>query len=188
MFCKHCGTQIPDDSQLCPNCGAATSAAPVQSTPVQSAPASRSVALPASVNELVKNPPRWLIAVVAAVAVLAIWFCFIRKNPTKDLKEYVFLDYGVAPFETVVESIMPDAKWSSDSQGSGRYTVTVSGYYLEGQTPITIVFSAYYMGDTPVFQPISGQSKYMQSTDRYDLEDLIEEMYDMYADAYAFGW
>jgi len=183
MFCKHCGTQIPDDSQLCPNCGAAPSAAPIQS-----APAARSAALPASLSELMKNPPRWLIAAAAAVVILAIWFCFIRKNPVKDLKEYVFLDYGMAPFETVVESIMPDAKWTSDKQSGDNYTVTVSGFYVQGQTPITIVFSAYYMGDTPMFQPISGQSRYKQTTDPYDLDDMIEEMYDIYADAYAFGW
>lgn len=32
MFCKNCGTQIPDDSNVCPNCGTVLTQKPVQAS------------------------------------------------------------------------------------------------------------------------------------------------------------
>lgn len=50
MFCKKCGTQIPDNAAHCPNCGEAQSAAPQQAAAPASAPAPAPAAPKAPIN------------------------------------------------------------------------------------------------------------------------------------------
>lgn len=50
MFCKKCGTQIPDNAAHCPNCGEAQSAAPQQEAAPAPAPAPAAPKAPVNIN------------------------------------------------------------------------------------------------------------------------------------------
>ena len=67
MFCKKCGSQIPDGSTFCSECGAATDAVPVEST-------ANERSINAFVAKLTANKKRLtgIIAVGAAALVIAI--------------------------------------------------------------------------------------------------------------------
>ena len=73
MFCKNCGTQLPDDAHSCPECGVAI-AEPVQATEIP-----ESVAAPVAVAEVpLKKSKKGLIigiaiALVVVLAAVGIW-------------------------------------------------------------------------------------------------------------------
>ena len=204
MTCTNCGHPLPQDSRFCPACGAVQNTAPVQNapTPIQ-APAQPSAqetmqaaaqnmqAAKASVSTMMKNPPRWLIIAVIAVAVLGIWFFFIRKDPVKDLKEHVFLEYAeyaMVPFEDVASAMMPGANWSSNKLSDTNYQVTLSGFCLVEESMMSLTFSMNYVNDTPLVQLVSCSMGSWRTTDPSDLYWLLDEFYDEYSEMYRFGW
>lgn len=69
MFCKNCGTQLPDDTKFCPNCGSSTD----PNAPVK--PARNTV-----VNEKYQMPV-WKILYLVAVGILllSMIFLFVRN-------------------------------------------------------------------------------------------------------------
>ncbi|MGM9646935.1 MAG: zinc-ribbon domain-containing protein [Eubacteriales bacterium] len=69
MFCKNCGTQLPDDTKFCPNCGSSTD----PNAPVK--PARKTV-----VNEKYQMPV-WKILYLVAVGILllSMIFLFVRN-------------------------------------------------------------------------------------------------------------
>lgn len=85
MFCKKCGSQIPDNSAFCPECGAAVSAA--QAEPKAAEQPSNAPEAPAAKPAMNKHRLIGIIAVGAAALGVIIIFVAILAGGGKDWKK-----------------------------------------------------------------------------------------------------
>ncbi len=85
MFCKKCGSQIPDNSAFCPECGAAVSAA--QAEPEAAEQPSNAPEAPAAKPAMNKHRLIGIIAVGAAALGVIIIFVAILAGGGKDWKK-----------------------------------------------------------------------------------------------------
>ncbi len=116
MFCGNCGTQIPDGSKFCPNCGKAVEA-PVQvqnQAPVQAVPK--------------KGGTGKLIGIIAGVCVLilalgagTVFFIFGRKT-TINLNKYMTISYS--GYETIgkASAVFDSEKFEADYKDKIKFT------------------------------------------------------------------
>ena len=149
---------------------------PVESIPTP-APAGQGAA-PAK-----KAVPKWVLVVVIAAAAFAVFWFFIRKDPVQAVQEYIFTDYGSAPFGVVADTVLPGLSWSSTGSGS-NYTVTASGTYMF--VPVSLTFQVTYAGDYPYVRFLSAMALGEYETDAdYVIGDLYYEYYDRVP---GYGW
>lgn len=77
-FCGNCGTVIPEGSAVCPNCGAAVAAAPVEAEAPKANPL-----------EAIKGNKNIIIAAVAAVLVIVLAIVLFGSSPKSAAKKYL---------------------------------------------------------------------------------------------------
>ncbi len=211
-YCQNCGTQLADEAKFCRKCGApqpvetqpavpsaspaaeAASSAPAQSTPAapapqQAAPKAPETAQPVQAPQSVTTPapkqkfPRWVLVLLVLALVFAVYWFFIRKDPVQAVQEYIFTDYGSAPFGVVADTVLPGLSWSSTGSGS-NYTVTASGTYMF--VPVSLTFQVTYAGDYPYVRFLSAMALGEYETDvDYVIGDLYYEYYDRVP---GYGW
>ena len=211
-YCQNCGTQLADEAKFCRKCGApqpvetqpavpsaspaaeAASSAPAQSTPAapapqQAAPKTPETAQPVQAPQSVTTPapkqkfPRWVLVLLVLALVFAVYWFFIRKDPVQAVQEYIFTDYGSAPFGVVADTALPGLSWSSTGSGS-NYTVTASGTYMF--VPVSLTFQVTYAGDYSYVRFLSAMALGEYETDAdYVIGDLYYEYYDRVP---GYGW
>ena len=212
-FCRKCGAPQPVETQpavpsASPAAEAASSApaapepvpaqgtpsAPAQSapaapTPQQAAPKAPETAQPVPAPQSVTTPapkqkfPRWVLVLLVLALVFAVYWFFIRKDPVQAVQEYIFTDYGSAPFGVVADTVLPGLSWSSTGSGS-NYTVTASGTYMF--VPVSLTFQVTYAGDYPYVRFLSAMALGEYETDAdYVIGDLYYEYYDRVP---GYGW
>lgn len=79
MYCKECGTQIPEYAQTCPNCGAPVTKTTVQTTPTQSYGYEPSYALEPDVP----SPGLNILSFLVPIAGLILYLVERDKSPIK---------------------------------------------------------------------------------------------------------
>ena len=99
-----------------------------------------------------KQKPRWMVILLAVAVLAAAWWFFIRKDPVKDTQNYVF------------------------------YQVSVSGRVRGNEMFVTIVFGVSYQGSAAIVSPVRAESMYETVTDRDELSEIIEDLYETYSD------
>lgn len=183
MKCEHCGTEVVQGDQFCPNCGAGLSPASEEAPPGDAGAGSNPGRDRISGLEEVAPPTRerkkkldWkgiLYAVLAVVVlVVAIYSCAMdgKMDYVGSVKEYYtpFASLGVDyTCGQVFGRYMPEARWSAtEANGVGR--VTVSGP-LWGAETFEVRFDA---------EPVpneEGQAYYSVASGMYDTEILTPE-------------
>lgn len=143
MTCPQCGTDVPDGSAFCRNCGADLQTLQ-QAGASSSGAGGNGASVLSEVNAATKErkEKNWpkvkaIISLVVAIVVIGVWIyaCSIdgKINYVRSVQEHFtpFIEVGVDyTCGEVLGRYMPDAKWSS-SESDGIGHVTVSGPILE---------------------------------------------------------
>ena len=129
-----------------------------------------------------KQKPRWMVILLAVAVLAAAWWFFIRKDPVKDTQNYVFYQYGNLPLESVFDVVVPGASWSASKVNGNYYQVSVSGRVRGNEMFVTIVFGVSYQGSAAIVSPVRAESMYETVTDRDELSEIIEDLYETYSD------
>ena len=137
MFCGNCGTQIPDGSKFCPNCGKAVEA-PVQTVPVEmkvaepvKAPVQPAPQTPIQVQYQAapkKGGAGKLIGIIVGVCVLILAlgagaaFLFFGRKTTINLNKYMTISYS--GYETIgkASAVFDTEKFEADYKDKIKFT------------------------------------------------------------------
>ena len=150
MYCKECGTQLPDGAMFCPNCGTGAASTAQDSTAGQryAAGGPRTTPPPAAPVRHRHFPFGTIVAAVILAA--AVWLLFSNHGvgPVSELKSVIFDQYdSVQPFGMAVKENMSSVKWSSEKRGNGSYDVTITGVDNMYGGLVEATFRVTHMGD-----------------------------------------
>lgn len=169
MFCKNCGTQLPENASVCPKCGQA-----VDSTTVQPAGSASVSAAPKKKKQIV-----WIAAAVVLVAIigaLATWY-FLRP---KDPGYYQDTPWGTS-YEEFTET-HPNTFGKQDDDGAAN---VVS---LEEVDPLQGFEEEVLGGTTIVLYKFDREGLYKTTWDVLDSErvaELLPEVIEKYSKLYG---
>ena len=129
MYCKFCGSQIPDDAQFCPNCSRALNEAPPAapaSPPAPTAPQQPGGIL-ASLPVYLSSPS--LIRLIR-IMVLTVMVCFLLPFVTVSCSSSTELSETYSGFELMTTIGSSNDKLLQESQQSGKANIYVIAAFL----------------------------------------------------------
>lgn len=176
MFCKNCGTQIPDDSAVCSNCG--TSTAPAK-------PTEGSFDVNALVKKVTGN--KYFIPAVAGVAALLVIILFVstlggnaKVKPIKNYYNSILnedLDKYLSLFPEEVIEYKEENSWYGDYEEYVEDSFEDSIEYWEDE----------YGKDVKIKVKVTDKEK-MDEDDLDDLKDLLKDNYDLSKKSVTEAW
>lgn len=145
MFCKHCGTQIPDGSETCPSCGGALTNS---AAPAGASQAANNANAGAAVKELADTftgiavektaglPLALIAKVCVLIALVAFFLPFISVSCTQDksVKE------SYSGFRLMLSIEKKDDSVASNSESDPKPNVFLIAAFAGGATAAVIIF------------------------------------------------
>ncbi len=145
MFCKHCGTQIPDGSETCPSCGGALTNS---AAPAGASQAANNANAGAAVKELADTftgiavektaglPLALIAKVCVLIALLAFFLPFISVSCTQDksVKE------SYSGFRLMLSLEKKDDSVASNSESDPKPNVFLIAAFAGGAAAAVIIF------------------------------------------------
>lgn len=145
MFCKHCGTQIPDGSETCPSCGGALTNS---AAPAEASQAANNANAGAAVKELADTftgiavektaglPLALIAKVCVLIALVAFFLPFISVSCTQDksVKE------SYSGFRLMLSIEKKDDSVASNSESDPKPNVFLIAAFAGGAAAAVIIF------------------------------------------------
>ena len=140
MFCMQCGKPIPDESTVCPECGAQQAAAPTPpsnaASTVSSAAQTATAAASGAVSKFMALPKRTIAKIAILLAMISFFFPFVTVSCSGGGKN---LEETYSGFELITTAGSDDDELLDESGDDGKTNIWLIGGFVAAAAGLVVL-------------------------------------------------